>query len=163
MGRFLFGLEWKRGPFIVSLSYFITALVGSAWSMAIEKGRLVTSSGMGIAGLLAAAIVEQSCFPLTFKDHEVEPPSSTYHNDLGGTHNVVSSTSNEQFSFEPIHQKKERNFSGISANPMLLLTMEILLSWGAPYSFLGGMIASAAMGVSLALLMFVGKVTPKTV
>eukprot|EP00804_Cyclotella_cryptica_P013211 CCRYP_006999-RA/>CCRYP_006999-RA protein AED:0.32 eAED:0.33 QI:0/0/0/1/0/0/2/0/867 len=163
IGGSLFGLESKRGPFTVSLSYIVTALVGSAWSVALEKGRLVTSSGMGIAGLLAAAVVEQSCFPLTFKDDEDEVPSSADYNNLGDRHNVVTSTSNEQFSFQPSHQKKERNFTFIRANPILLLAAEILFSWSAPYSSLSGMIASAAMGVSLALLLFVEKSSSKLV
>jgi hypothetical protein len=41
---------------------------------------------------------------------------------------------------------------------MVLLPMELVLSWWASYSSLAGTIASAAMGLALSLLMFVGRI-----
>ena len=147
-----FGLESKRGFFAVVFFYVVCAILGSIWAMAVDPGRLVTSSGMAVMGLLAAAMVEQYWFQ---SNKEEDGPIESSHNDLGGSHNVVSSTSNEQFSFQ--QPKKDRGFSIKATNSSVLLLMEILVSWLAPYQSLGGTIAAAATGVSLALIIFVGK------
>ena len=152
----LFGLESKRGFVAVVFFYVVCAVVGSIWAMAVDPGRIVTSSGLGVTGLLAAAIVEQYWFQSI---KEEDGPVESSHNDLGGGHNVVSSTSDEQFSFQ--QPKKEKGLSIKATNPSVLLLMEILLSWWAPYQSLGGTIAAAATGVSLALIIFVGK-SPET-
>ena len=153
VGGSLMGLESKRGTFTVLLFYVVAAIVGSIWSMAVDQERLVTSSHLGITGLLAAIIVEQYWFPSATKNED-ETSHSRSHNDLGGSHNVISSTSNEQFSFQPIQTKKERN---MPINPIFLLAMEIILSWWAPYQSLAGSITAAVMGLALSLVAFVGK------
>ncbi|KAL7514938.1 hypothetical protein ACHAXN_013072 [Cyclotella atomus] len=155
IGGSMVGLETRRGAFAVTLFYIISASIGSAWSMAVDKGRLVTSSGMGVTGLLAAAIVEQYWFPSPVKAED--GPSHSIHNDLGGNHNVVSSSSNEQFTFQPMPSKKERKLPIKVTNPLPLLAIEILVSWWAPYQSLSGTITAASMGVALALAIFVGK------
>jgi heme/copper-type cytochrome/quinol oxidase subunit 4 len=156
IGGHLTGYESKRGTFVVSLFYVITAFVGSIWSMAVDRERLITSSGMGLTGLLAAVVVEQYWFPSPIKDED-ETSYSIYHNDLGGGHNLVSSSTNEQFSFQPMQQKRERQSPVKMTNPTFLLAMEALVSYWAPYQSLAGTTAAAGMGVALALLIFVGK------
>eukprot|EP00956_Cyclotella_meneghiniana_P020251 scaffold35457_cov62-Cyclotella_meneghiniana.AAC.4 len=157
LGGSVHGLECKRGTFAVSLSYVITATIGSVWSMATDKERLVTSSGMGVTGLLAVFITEQFWFPPLNKQEDDEQQShSVSHNDLGGGHNVVSSSANESFSFQPMQPKKERNLPIKGISPSLLLATEIIVSWWAPYQSLGGTMAAAGMGLALALIMFVG-------
>lgn len=158
IGGSTIGLEWKRGTFTVALFYILSALVGSAWSIALEPGRLITSSGLGLAGLLSAVLVEQACFPVASKDEDSDVGGSgSHHNDLGGGSNVVTSTANESFSYQP-HQppRRKRSLPLNTYNPLLLLSLEVILSWWGAYSSLVGTIASTVMGVACALLLFVG-------
>mmetsp|Transcript_35837 Transcript_35837/g.64532 ORF Transcript_35837/g.64532 Transcript_35837/m.64532 type:complete len:926 (+) Transcript_35837:122-2899(+) len=161
VGGSMRGLEWKRGTFVVVSLYLISALIGSAWSISVEPGRLITASGMGIAGLLAAASVEGACFPLASKDDEDEAGISAHHNGHGGGSNAVSSSSNEQFSFQPpnVPKKKRRNPLK-NGSPTLLLLLEIVTSYWAAYSSLVGTVTAAMAGAACALLLFVGSPPP---
>jgi len=163
IGGSITGLEWKRGTFIVVLLYLISALIGSAWSIAVEPGRLITASGMGIAGLLSAAIVERACFPLASKDDENEADMSGHQNEDGSGSHAVASSSNEQFTFQPpsSQKKKRRNpWNSSGSSPVLLLLLEILASWWATYASLPGTATAAMTGAACALLLFVGCPSP---
>ena len=135
----MIGLEWKRGTFVVVSSYLISALIGSMWSISVEPGRLniITASGMGIVCLLAADSVEGACFPLASKDDEDEAGISGHNDGHGGGSNAVSSSSNEQFSFQPPNvQKKKRRNPLKNGSPTLVLMLEILASYWEAYSSL---------------------------
>ena len=176
-GSKMTGLEWRRGTFVVVTLYLICALIGLAWSLTIEPGRLVTSSGMGIAGLLAASIIERICFPLPSKEEDdedaVDNISSSdknggHHNGSGG-YKEISTSSNEQFTFQPSnaeYQKKKKRRRPPSLNgssPSLLLSLELLFSWWGAYTSLAGTALAALMGGACALLLFVGKPPPGSV
>eukprot|EP00581_Thalassiosira_minuscula_P012015 CAMPEP_0183729608 /NCGR_PEP_ID=MMETSP0737-20130205/30716_1 /TAXON_ID=385413 /ORGANISM="Thalassiosira miniscula, Strain CCMP1093" /LENGTH=957 /DNA_ID=CAMNT_0025961841 /DNA_START=49 /DNA_END=2922 /DNA_ORIENTATION=+ len=157
------GLEWKRGTFIVSSLYLISALVGSAWSIVFQPERLISASGMGITGLLGAASVERICFPLASKDDEDNAGINGDQTDFGsGSNNAVTSSSNEQFTYQPpnAQKKKRRNPLKIMSSPTILLLLEILTSWWAVYASLVGTVSAAAAGVSCALFLFVGSPPP---
>mmetsp|Transcript_4244 Transcript_4244/g.9487 ORF Transcript_4244/g.9487 Transcript_4244/m.9487 type:complete len:638 (-) Transcript_4244:336-2249(-) len=157
VGGSTIGLEWTRGTFVVASLYLISASIGSAWSIAVEPGRLITTSGMGIAGLLAAVSVEQWCFPLASKDDE-DKADTSHQNGHGVGSNAVSSSSNEQFSFEPLKpaKKKRHNPLKYGTSPILVLILEIFSSWWAAYSSLAGTATAAMAGAACALLLFVG-------
>ncbi|KAL9181136.1 hypothetical protein ACHAXT_009941 [Thalassiosira profunda] len=155
VGGPLTGMEWKRGTFITASLYLVCAIIGSAWSIAVEPGHLATSSGMGIAGLLAASMVERRCSPLAPKDDEDEP--NNHHNFNGNGSNGVATSSNEQFTYQPpaSQKKKRRNpMSGDSA--ALFLLIEVLASWWADYASIAGTATAAIAGAACGLLLFVG-------
>ena len=172
IGGTMTGLEWKRGTFIVASLYLISALIGSAWSIAVEPGRLITGSGMGIAGLLAASMVERACFPLeASKDDDdgddANISSNNHHNGHYGngssTAGGVSSSSNEQFTFQPSNnnsQKKKRRKAPVNSSSPLLLLLELLTSWWGAYTSLPGTALAAMMGAACSLLLFVGRPPP---
>jgi len=136
-------------------------MIGSAWSIALEPGRLVTASGMGIAGLLAAAIVERACFPLATKDDEDETDMASNQNSNGDGSNGIAISSNEQFTFEPPNtQRKKRRNPLNSSSPMLLLLLEVFASWWAAHTSLVGTVTAATAGAACALLLFVGSPLP---
>ena len=164
------GLEWKRGTFTVVSLYLISALIGIAWSMAIDPGRLITASCMGISGLLAASIIERACFPLASKDEDddVAGVSSKHQNGYDNVLNnndggAVASSSNEQFTFQPPNAQKKKRFHKPSlskSSPSLLLILELIFSWWGAYTSLPGTVLSAMMGGACALLLFVGSPPP---
>ena len=164
------GLEWKRGTFTVISLYLISALIGIAWSMAIEPGRLITASCMGISGLLVASIIERACFPLASKDedNDVAGISGKHQNGYDNVPNsngggAVASSSNEQFTFQPPNAQKKKRFHKPSLNsssPSLLLILELVFSWWGAYTSLPGTVLSAMMGGACALLLFVGSPPP---
>lgn len=159
LGGSMNSLEWRRGTSTVSIVYTLSALIGVVWSITLEPGRLITASGMGIAGLLAAATVDHICFPDASKDEGDDAGMSRYQAGDGGS-NVVSS-SNEQFSFLPsTSQKKKRRNLLNTGSPSLLLVLELLASWWAAYSSLPGTALSVVAGVTCALLLFVGNPPP---
>jgi len=167
------GLEWKRGTFTVVSLYLISALIGIAWSIAIEPGRLITASCMGISGLLAASIIERACFPLASKDedNDVAGISSKLQNGYDNVPNnngggAVASSSNEQFTFQPPNAQKKNRFHRPSLNsssPSILLILELLFSWWGAYTSLPGTVLSAMMGGACALLLFVGSPPPGSI
>mmetsp|Transcript_25522 Transcript_25522/g.61370 ORF Transcript_25522/g.61370 Transcript_25522/m.61370 type:complete len:936 (-) Transcript_25522:310-3117(-) len=151
------GLEWKRGTFAVALLYVISALIGLGWSMALEPGRLVTASGMGVSGVLAASIVERACFPPPLKDEDNEADIGSTQNGNGSGSNGVTSSSDEQFSFQPPNfHKKKRRTPLIRCTPALILLLELLSSWWAAYASLPGTAIAAMAGTACALLLFAG-------
>ncbi|KAL7466044.1 hypothetical protein ACHAXS_006347 [Conticribra weissflogii] len=157
IGGHAIGLEWRRGSFVSASLFVITALIGSAWSTTLEAGRLITVSGMGMAGLSAAAMIEQWCNPGTPKDDDDGENVKTSHNNFGGGSNVMSSSSNEQFTFEPPNLKrKPRRLHLNLGSPILLLALELILSFWAPYASFGGTIAAAVSGKALSLVIFAG-------
>lgn len=160
LGGSMNSLEWRRGTSASSIIFTLSALIGVGWSFALEPGRLITASGMGIAGLLAAATVDHICFPDASKAEDDDEGISRHQAGEGGS-NVVSSSSNEQFAFLPTtsHKKKRRNLLN-SGSPSLLLVLELLASWWAAYSSLPGTALSVVAGVTCALLLFVGNPPP---
>jgi hypothetical protein len=153
------GLEWRRGTLVVSCIYLISGFIGSAWSIAVEPGRLITASGMGIAGLLAAATFERTCFPVASKDDKADVMIHPDGND-GGI-NVVSSSSNEQFELpRPNSRKKKHLDRSNNGSPAFLLLLELALSRWAAYSSLMGTATAAMSGLACALLLFVGNPPP---
>jgi len=159
IGGQMTGLEWRCGTLLVSCIYVISALIGSAWVIAVDSGHVITTSGMGISGLLVASFVERACYPETSKDDGDESNDPILHNSNGGSNNaVVSSSSNEQFLFQQPNAKKKKYrdpFLNI-ASPALLLVSDMCLSWWAAYSSLPGTAMSALTGLACALLLFVG-------
>ena len=159
----LTGLEWKRGSFVALTLYLISAMIGLAWSIALEPGRLISASGMGIAGLLAATLVERACFPLDSKSDEDEMDcSGSPHKGHGdGGSNDVTSSSNEQFTFQPPNsQKKKRRNLNLGNSPSLILLLEILASWWGAYTSLVGTVLATMAGAAFGLLLFVGSLPP---
>jgi hypothetical protein len=162
VGGSVSSLEWRRGISVASAIFVISALIGVAWSIALEPGRLITSSDMGIAGLLAAANVDRVCFPDVSKDEGDETGMSNRHGEGSGT-NLVTTSSNEQFAFlPPTTQKKKRRTLLNSGSPSLLLLFELLASWWAAYTSLPGTALSAMAGATCALLLFVGNPPPNS-
>lgn len=119
----------------------------------------ITTSGMGISGLLVASFVEGVCYPETSKDDGDESNDLIRHKGNGGSNNaVVSSTSNEEFIFQQpsVRKKKYRDPFLNIGSPLLLLVSDMCLSWWAAYSSLPGTVMSALTGLACALLLFVG-------
>ncbi|KAL3761714.1 hypothetical protein ACHAW5_005965 [Stephanodiscus triporus] len=155
------GVEWRRGTFVVSCVYLISAFIGQAWSIVIEPGRLITSSGMGITGVLVAATVERACYPESSKDDDDEGDVSIHRKSSDGGFNAVSSSSNEQFEFQRPNSRKMKQHNRLNnGSPALLLLLELLLSWWAAYSSLPGTATAAMAGLACALLLFVGNPPP---
>ncbi len=161
IGAPMTGLEWRRGTFVVSCVYFISGLIGSAWSIAVEPGRLITASGMGIAGVLVAATVERACFPEASKDDDDEAEVTNHRNGSDAGFRAVSSSCNEQFDFpRPNSRKKKQPNRWFIGRSALLLLLELLLSWWAAYTSLPGTVTAALSGLACALLLFVGHPPP---
>jgi hypothetical protein len=155
------GFEWRRGTFVVSCIYLISGLIGSAWSIAVEPGRLITASGMGIAGLLAAAAFERACSPAASKDYDDKADGTIHRNCNDGERNVVSSSSNEQFELPRPKSRKKKHLNRLNnGSPAFLLLLELSLSWWAAYSSLIGTAMAAIAGFACALLLFVGNPPP---
>jgi hypothetical protein len=159
------GLERRHGPGAAAALYLLGALVGAAWAVAVEPGRLVTAAGMGVAGLLAAAAVEGTGRPAPSKDdddgarEDVPRPAAR----AGGSGGVVSSSSNEQFSFQPPtmpKRKRSRPWKDAGRSPLLLLLLEAAASWMAAYASLVGTVTAGVAGAACALLLFVGSPLP---
>ena len=153
-------LERTRGTLFVTLLYLVSALIGTVWSMAIEPGRLVTTSEMGTAGLLAGAIMQQLFTSESKKDDDDALHFEGQHNQRsdgnGNGSNMMATASNEQFTFQPLAPKKKRMQYNIHS-PFFMMVLQIILSWLSAYSSLIGTVAAG--GASCALLLLVG-VTP---
>mmetsp|Transcript_19441 Transcript_19441/g.38991 ORF Transcript_19441/g.38991 Transcript_19441/m.38991 type:complete len:958 (-) Transcript_19441:227-3100(-) len=157
IGGHAIGLEWRRGSFVVASLFVIAALIGSAWSITLEPGNLITASVLGITGLLAAAMIEQSSSPEVAKADDDGDVVKTSHNNIGGGSNVMSASSNEQFTFEPpTVERKPRRLHVNFGSPILLLALELIFSFWAPYASFGGTIAAAVTGIALSLIIFAG-------
>ena len=111
IGRPMIGLEWRRGTFAVFCIHLISGFIGSAWSIAIEPGRLITTSGMGIAGLLAAATFERACSSAASKDDDDKADDTILRNGDDGERNVVSSSSNEKFELPELNSRKKKHLN----------------------------------------------------
>jgi hypothetical protein len=161
VGGSMSSLEWRRGTMVACIVFVISALVGVAWSIALEPGRLITASGMGIAGLLGTVTVDHMCFPDVSKEEGDDAGMNSRRTDGGDGLNGISSTSNEQFAYlPPTSQKKKRRNLLNSGSPSLLLVLELLASWWAAYTSLPGTALSVVAGVTCALLLFVGNPPP---
>lgn len=152
VGGAVSGVERTRGALTVLSLYFFCGVIGAVWSIVLDPGRLVASSDMGMAGLLAASIVERQCFTVSTKDEGA---------DLAPEHgasatNGVASSSNEQFSFQPAPAKKRRRPSLDEGSPTLLLLLGALMSYWGAYSSLLPVCLSALVGCALGLILFVG-------
>ena len=161
VGGSAIGLERTRGTFFVALLYLVSALIGSVWSMALEPGRLVTSSEMGTAGLLAGAIMQQMFTSDSRKDDDGDDAADfgSHRNQHGNGNgsNVMATASNEQFTFQPVVPKKKRRVQFNVHSPFFMVVLQVILSWLSAYSSLIGAIAAA--GASCALLLLVGATT----
>lgn len=159
IGGQMTGLEWRRGTLLISCIYLISALIGLAWVIAIDSGHLITTSGMGISGLLVASFVERACYPDISKDDGDKSNDPIRHNGNGGSNNAVeSSSSNEEFIFQQpsVRKKKYRDPFLNIGSPILLLVSDMCLSWWAAYSSITGTAMAALTGLACALLLFVG-------
>ena len=150
------GFERKRGTIFVAVLYLVSALIGTAWSMAIDPGRLITTSEMGTAGLLTGAIMQQFFTSDSKKDDgdtvDVEEDLHKYNNDNGP--NTMATASNEQFTFQPVVPEKKRRIQFSVNSPFIMMMLQIILSWFSAYSSLLGTVT--ACGSSCALLLLVG-------
>ncbi|KAL7531807.1 hypothetical protein ACHAWF_003925 [Thalassiosira exigua] len=145
VGGSLVGLEWKRGTFVAAGVYSIASLVGSSWSIAAEPGRLVVSSRTGVAGVLAASIVERACFPMSANDDD-DDDDETDAAQNGSEAGAIASSSNEQFTYQPpgLRTRQRRGPLG-AGSPSLLLLMEVLRSWWSAHASLLGTVAGVAI------------------
>ena len=158
------GLERSRGTYSVVLLYLVSALVGSAWSMALEPGRLITASEMGTAGLLAGAIMQQLFHSDANKDDDDAVDFGSHrnqqHHNNGANNNMMATGSNEQFTFQPpVAPRKKRRVKFNARSPIFAMVLQIFLSWLSAYSSLIGTIG--ATGAACALLLLVG-ITPSS-
>lgn len=146
------GLERSRGtPTVLSL-YVLCGAVGAVWSTVLDPGRLAATSGMGVAGLLAASIVEQRCRPPAAKDEDDGGGIGAASGSAGGAANGVASSSDEQFSFQPAAPKKKRRRPSLNeGSPALLLIA---------YASQLAVCLSALVGCALGLILFVGNPPP---
>ena len=143
------GFERRRGPLAAATLYLISALVGEGWSAATEPGRLVTAAGMGVTGLLAATVVEETLHPWSSKegDDRVRLRDSPRNARVSGGGLALSSSCQKWLLF-------------YGSSPALLLILETLASWQAAYTSLVGTVAAAVAGAACTLLLFVKRLPP---